>query len=65
MTTSLQDTARLTVAAAMDPAFANRRVSIVGSRLSPAALARALTTATGHVYTVTKVRQVSVRAGCR
>jgi hypothetical protein len=56
MTTSLRDTARLTVAAALDPAFANRRVSIVGSRLSPAALARALTAASGHAYTVTKVK---------
>eukprot|EP01037_Dinobryon_pediforme_P024872 gene24872-26812_t len=51
VTTTCRDTARLTVDAVLDPAMANRRISIAASRMSATGIAKAFTKATGRQYT--------------
>ena len=50
ITTTAEDTARFTVDVALDPAMANKRVSIVGSRISAASIARLFTDITDVEY---------------
>lgn len=56
LSTSLEDTARFTVDTALDPAMANRRVSIVGQRISAASIAATLSRVTGATYSTRLVR---------
>ena len=65
VTTTCRDTARLTVDAVLDPAMANRRISIAASRMSATGIAKAFTKATGRQYTTRQVRTLEEIARVR
>ena len=50
ITTTAEDTARFTVDTALDPNMENKRVAIIGSRLSAAKIAEIFTAVTGKEY---------------
>jgi hypothetical protein len=56
LTTTCEDTARLTVDAVLDPSMAFKRISIAASTLSATGIAEAFTTATGKTYTTNQVK---------
>lgn len=55
ITTTLEDTARLTIDAALDPAMANKRISLYGSQISVRTMTEIITRVTGITYTSKKV----------
>jgi hypothetical protein len=55
ITTTLEDTARLTVDAVLDPTMANKRISLYGSKISVRTMTEILTRVTGIPYTPTQV----------
>jgi uncharacterized protein YbjT (DUF2867 family) len=55
ITSTVEDTARLTVDAVLDPTMANQRISLYGSKLSMRQMAEIFTAITGIEYSLNKV----------